>query len=451
MAKLVNGLLCVLLGLTLIPAYCNAAPSNDGFDDWIKKQEAISTERMLWNVSPSDAAPGAVVASPEKIAPNYFFHWVRDAALTMETVISLWESQAPHANFVVSPELRHSLFDRITMYVNFSRQNQLTPTRGGIGEPKFYANGTAFDENWCRPQNDGPALRAMVLTRFANAMLDRGEELYVRAQLYDSKTPTQSVIKTDLEFVSSHWRDHNCDIWEEVDGEHFYNKIASRRALIDGAALATRLGDVGAAAWYTTQAQQLEPSIMAHFDAAKNIFVPTINWVGGVPYKHSGLDSQVILGILHVGGFSYNDARVLNTMKMQNDSFAALYPINKQAGTVGVGIGRYPEDVYDGDRFQGGNPWVLNTAAFANMYYRAAKELLGQGQRDQAQKYIALADDYLRRVRYHANPDGSLSEQIDRFDGHMTSARDLTWSHSEVIQASWARAEALKALNGTAN
>lgn len=424
----------IFIFLLTIPA--DAATGD--FEAWLQAQEKISTERMLRNVSPPDAAPGAVVASPEKLYPNYFFHWTRDAALTMNTVVSLWQSATPQIKLNVPPTLRQSLFDRITAYVSFSRQNQLTPTRSGIGEPKFYANGTAFNEDWCRPQNDGPALRAVTLIRFANLMLDRGEDLYVKTQLYDGRTPSQSVIKTDLEFVSNHWRDHNCDIWEEVDGEHFYNKIASRRALQDGAALATRLGDVGAAAWYTAQAQQIEPSIQQHFDAARNIFIPTINRVAGIWYKHSGLDSQVILGVLHAGGFQFIDPRILQTMKLQTESFRNLYPINK-VGVSGVGIGRYPEDVYDGDKFQGGNPWVLNTAAFATAYYHAAKESLDNGQRDQAKRFVAMGDEFMKRVQYHANPDGSLSEQIDRNTGHMTSARDLTWSHSEVIVAIWGR------------
>lgn len=30
---------------------------------------------------------------------------------------------------------------------------------GGLGEPKYNVDETAFTEDWCRPQHDGPALR----------------------------------------------------------------------------------------------------------------------------------------------------------------------------------------------------------------------------------------------------------------------------------------------------
>ncbi len=436
MAKLCS----MMMGLLLCSAQAFAVGGD--FEHWLKHQEVISTQRMLANVSPADAAPGAVVASPEKYAPNYYFHWVRDAALTMDTVLALYK--------VSSGTTQAALYDRMVAFARFSRQNQLTPTRTGVGEPKFYHDGTAFNDNWCRPQNDGPALRALTLTKFANYLLDRGQDVqFVTRELYDSKVPTGSVIKTDLEFVAHNWRAINCDIWEEVEGEHFYNKLVTRRALVEGAALANRLGDPGAASFYLMQAQALEPSILAHWDEGKGVFVPTINWKGGIWYKDSGLDSQVVLGVLHSEAMNFSDPRLLNTMKVMTERFSTLYPINQRAGIPGVGIGRYPEDRYDGARFEGGNPWVLNTAAFANVYYRAAQELLQQGSRDQAANYIAYGDQLMKRVQYHANPDGSLSEQIDRHSGYMTSARDLTWSHSEVMHAAWARRAALQLYYGS--
>ena len=45
------------------------------------------------------------------------------------------------------------------------------------------------------------------------------------------------------------------------------------------------------------------------------------------------------------------------------------------------------------------------------------------------------------RVQLHANPDGSLSEQIDRHSGYMSSARDLTWNYAALLTAAWARAQ----------
>lgn len=44
---------------------------------------------------------------------------------------------------------------------------------GGLGEPKFNVDETAFTGSWGRPQRDGPALRA-------TALIDFGQWLIVR-------------------------------------------------------------------------------------------------------------------------------------------------------------------------------------------------------------------------------------------------------------------------------
>ena len=56
---------------------------------------------------------------------------------------------------------------------------------------------------------------------------------------------------------------------------------------------------------------------------------------------------------------------------------------------------------------------------------------------------MQTGDLYLARVKYHPNPDGSLSEQMDRDTGFMTSARDLTWNYAAFLTAIRSREEAL--------
>jgi glucoamylase len=121
----------------------------------------------------------------------------------------------------------------------------------------------------------------------------------------------------------------------------------------------------------------------------------------------------------------------VSSVQKITQTFRELYPVN-HSSAPGVAIGRYPEDRYDGGVNAGGNPWVLLTAAMAQYYYRLAAET-------GIKTNINAGDDFLRRVQYHAPYDGAFSEQIDRFDGYMTSARDLTWSHSEVLEAFAAR------------
>src|SRR5688500_10336164 len=144
------------------------AKADVAFEEWLNKSETKSLELMLKNISPDGAAKGAVVASPSKDNPNYFFHWIRDAALIMDIVVELYLRAA-------TPAEKARYQTMLVDFIDFSRRNQLTENpSGGLGEPKFEAHGGAFTGAWGRPQNDGPALRAIALTKLAMQWLVEG-------------------------------------------------------------------------------------------------------------------------------------------------------------------------------------------------------------------------------------------------------------------------------------
>lgn len=428
-----------LLGSFLASAVEGSAAGRAGNEDlqrWLNTEKHIAVERLMRNISPKDGARGAVIASPSRSNPDYYFHWVRDAALTMDAVITLYQTAA-------RPSLKSTYLQGLFDYAEFSRSNQVASTLTGLGEPKFYVDGAPFDGPWGRPQNDGPALRAIVLTRFANLLLEQGQTDYVRRALYDSAIPSGSVIKADLEFVSHHWRNASFDLWEEVMGDHFFTRMTQRKALIEGAKLARRLGDIGAADWYLRQAYLIQGEMEKFWRPDAGILIATTHYRGGLDYKTSNLDVAVMLGVMHGyagdGFLSYSDPRVLSTLDRLNQVFARLYPINQRSESLGVAIGRYPEDLYGGTHFNAGNPWVLATLAAAEVSFRAAEEFENIGKRSSAVRLREQGDAFLARVKYHANPDGSLSEQMDRHSGYMTSAHDLTWNYAAFISALHAR------------
>lgn len=60
--------------------------------------------------------------------------------------------------------------------------------------------------SWGRPQTDGPAIRATVLIKFANLLLDAGEGEYVASHLYDNNTPVSlSSSRMGREIANKHW------------------------------------------------------------------------------------------------------------------------------------------------------------------------------------------------------------------------------------------------------
>jgi glucoamylase len=79
------------------------------------------------------------------------------------------------------------------------------------------------------------------------------------------------VIKADLDFVASNWNSSGFDLWEEVNGMHFYTRLVPKilraapmqmqyRALYDGVVFASSLGDSVGAAECSSQAQQIVSS-----------------------------------------------------------------------------------------------------------------------------------------------------------------------------------------------
>ena len=415
--------------------------------------------KLMKNISPRDAVRGVVVASPSKVDPNYYFHWVRDAALVMDVVNSLYDRE-------LDPVKKESYKQTLLDFTRFSKSNQEVETLSGLGEPKYYVDGRAYLEPWGRPQNDGPALRAITLMKLAHTLLDNGEEELVRDLFYGSTIPAKSVIKRDLEYVSHHWAERNFDYWEEQIGYHFHTSMAQRRSMVEGAKLAYRLQDFGAAAWYYTQAKAIESMIEMHWDG--NIIRASRH----ISSKPSGLDVATILGVMHSAGddgyYSYTNEKVLRTAALIKASFKEIYKINNNE-KYGVAIGRYPEDTYDGMTTSSlGNPWFLATLGYAQYYTEVKKEFLRKGlieitevsepffvdllgessttqinsisvDSDHGRNIIAALDkeieSFYKRVEHHRSRSGSLSEQMNRDSGFMQGARDLTWSYAAYISA----------------
>lgn len=461
---------CLVVTLFL----CAHILAAEDLGQWIKREKAIALTALLNNISPSGTVRGVVIASPSTQNPNYFYHWVRDAALAMDAVVSLYEK----SNGSEKEKYYCALMD----YLDISRRNQTTPNlSGGLGEPRFHVDGSAIFDPWGRPQTDGPALRAITLIRFAHLLMSEGNIALVREKLYDGRIPTDSIIKSDLEYLSHHWRDRTFDLWEEVEGDHFYTRMVQRRALKEGARLARWLNDGGASDWYLFQASLLEGEISKHWDAQAGILRASLNNDGWG--KPSGIDSSVILGVLHGdthdGFFSPSQSQVLATAERIRETFQNLYPINREF--IGTAIGRYPEDRYDGYSTGGqGNPWVLATSGFAEFYFRVARELRSKGSVELTTGNLAFfkalihdnahdsahinahinamvsgktvmasdpvfvkivgglrraADDMLVRVKTHTGADGALSEQFNRHNGFMQGATHLSWSYASFLTA----------------
>ncbi|KAJ3333192.1 glycoside hydrolase 15 protein [Blyttiomyces sp. JEL0837] len=453
-----------------------APPSSGLLNDvstWFLTAASKAQGYMFANIHPAGSDPGTVAAATAQQDPNetqdYFYHWTRDSALVMDVVNTLYDSGSNNAFY----EQKFFEFRDFTHKIQTEFDgNNIGPVNG---EPKFEMKGGApFSGDWCRPQLDGPGLRASTFMHFARAYL--------------KKNPGNLNVFISQPSVCNN--NNGCDLWEEIRGLHFFTAMAQRRALKEGAAFARFVvGDTGAADWYAKQAASLDGVTQNFFNSNEGVIHSTPQG-----QNTRTLDAAIALGSIHGdlqdGHMTPESDQVLISTYKLAAMFNDYFPLNKNVKKdnngldLGVAIGRYQFDTYDGN--QGGNghhgnPWYLTTLALAETYYRAAARFiknefvaindvnlpfftgaqpaglglnLGKGSywagSPQFNSIITamqtLADLYVRRVRYHGSADFHLAEEYNYVNGFAQGIQDLTWSYASVISANKARQDLLALL-----
>lgn len=346
----------------------------------------------------------------------------------------------------------------VKSYVNWVLKVQSESDPNGIDvrtEPKFnLPNGDVFSGGWCRPQNDGPGLRATALMIFADELIARNQTSYVSEYLWTGSSSKYhgGAIKYDLDYVINNYGSSTCDLWEEyTNSDLFWNRITMKKSMLLGATFAKKMGDSSSASSYTNTASAIDSTLY------KN------HWTGTAVIEASGrtYDGAVIVGF-NVGFdssdnlFAPTSYEVASTIRAYNTMFCNEYAINTKdtsSKVPGILYGRYQGDIY-----AGGNPWILTTAALANVFYRGALYVKQHGLPDSntlavwadvfgvsqsainANTFAAAGDSVMARIRYHvAGKNFHLDEQLDRNTGFEISAEDLTWSYAEVLNAMTSR------------
>ncbi|KAG6334061.1 hypothetical protein ID866_5024 [Astraeus odoratus] len=434
-------------------------------DQYVSTESPIAQAGILANIGPSGAEcsgayAGVVIASPSTTNPDYLYTWTRDSSLVFKHLIDQYTADG--SSDVSSRELI-DYFVAAQAHIQQVPNPSGTVSTGGLGEPKFMINETAFTDPWGRPQRDGPALRAIAIITYANWLLTHNNASYVTDTLWP-------VIQLDLDYVASSWNISTFDLWEEVFAYSFFTSAVQHRALREGSQLANVLGQPSLASNYASQADKLLCFLQSFWDASSGYVVAN----PGV--QRSNTDANTVLASIHT--FDVNagcDAatyqpcsdKALSNLKVYVDSFRSVYPINSGIPTnEAVATGRYPEDVY-----QGGNPWYLTTFAVAEQLYDSLIVWNQQGYlnvTDTSLAFFRLFDSSISTGTYTASSstfqaltsaiqtfsdgfiavnanytpsDGSLAEQYGRNDGTPISAMNLTWSYASALTAFSARSK----------
>lgn len=478
---------------------------NSEFETWLNKQSQLSISYILENIGgisavldQNEVPPGVVIASPLRKNPDYFFTWTRDSALTIRTLVHYVED-----NVALSGSVRNI----IELYIEKNYHQQRLPNRSGkfddkrrsgLGEPKFLTTGEQFNDDWGRPQSDGPAIRASTIIAYLDFL--KAHNLKIENTfLGNASFVFERIVKPDLEYVSANWDFKLFDLWEEVDSVHFFNLMVQIRAVSDGIRLALERKE-----WpLLNQLSTTFDAISNKLTRAGGFTLPTVPFIIENPElrtqrKRNGLDSASLLAAVHGHDadndstndipFDVDDSHVLNTIYALVADMKYRYSVNheriQRPQTVGVALGRYPEDVYDGVGKSEGNPWFLTTLTAAEVLYRWVAKVgkddadlvipeeafeffapfveyadLGQNEvrisrqspqlRQILKNVFRFADTFVTVARTHLDKEsGRMLEQFNKYNGYMQGAKSLTWSYSAFYNANRWRTRA-KAVIGS--
>jgi glucoamylase len=438
----------------------------ESLDEWLERQYALSVQGLLRSVSSGltkvrpgfgqsiVALPGSVIASPVLAAydpePDYFFHWFRDAALVMDALrlarhevvgranaaalfdefveFSLSVQSLNGATLALDHPLKSTTSDEYKKFLRPDSELRLVRADRVAADTRVNPDATLDISQWPRPQNDGPALRALALMRWLQDPAIRIER----------PIPAETLLQRDLEFVLQFAGKACYDIWEEDFGLHYYTLLVSSSALREGAKWLKGRGALNLAETCNSEANGLLRILNGFWLDAKEHYASRRLSSGAVSPKE--LDFAVILAVLHSqnygGAHSLADPKVHATFSRLEELFEAEYPLNRTRSALqGTAMGRYA-----GDHYYSGGPYFFSTLGAAEFCYRAA----AQGMPSEAKAFMLRGDEFLRTVRAHAPLDGKLAEQFDRHSGAPSSARDLAWSHAALITARAARRSTLR-------
>ena len=467
--------------------------TDENFESWIDDQYELSFSRILENIGGvgtnlQNVSDGAVIASPSKSKPNYFYQWVRDAAITVNSIVEYLNDNIDDLESSYSKKL----FFAIESYIANNYKLQRLDNKSGtwesldsLGEPKFMPDTTTFDEHWGRPQRDGPGLRVITIINYLNFLENNDLDVLYPNLIHNVSFVYNEILKPDLTYVINKWDKDGFDLWEEIDSIHLFTSLTMLKSLKMGIKLSEAFEDYE----FNLRLRTSFTALRLYILLDSGFKVPNIPFLIETPSlvaeaKRCGLDIGSILASLRAHDlddptdiidipFSVDDSSVLSTLAALVTDMKYRYPINHADGTFnkGFAIGRYPEDLYDGLGISEGNPWFIATATSSELlfklvyylYYHNKDLVITNDQFSFYSNFISLdpntksekvilpfgsdafvdttlslmkyADAFLEVIQEHVDADGHMSEQFNKYTGYMEGAEDLTWSYGSFWSA----------------
>ena len=433
---------------------------------WIERQYGHAARQMLRSISPLGIvktrpgfdqtirpAPGAVVASPVPASydpdPDYFFHWYRDSAIVIDALrlvhaagqagdegprlFGEFVASAPRSTQLdgrrlaaASGEWRPRVAADFVQFLRPDTELQRVHGEAVAAETRVNADGTLDISNWGRPQNDGPALRALAVLRWLRAVAldDCPEDDVRRAAARRSALYARALARAVLRHLGGGAGAALLHPARRRAGARRRRRMARgarvRKPRLAGCrAESQAIRDTLDGYWLTDRGYYRSRTLESGEPSAKE------------------LDIAVILAALQASDdcptHSVRDPRIHATLGVLDSVFEADYPINHgRPAARGPALGRYRAD-----RYYSGGAYYFATLAAAELCFRAARVNGGRGA------LLARGDRYLETVRAFTPESGDMSEQFDQRTGEQTSAKHLAWSYAAFISCAAARRAAV--------
>lgn len=367
-------------------------------------------QRILENTNTSSNV-GTIIASPSN-EPNYKFHWIRDSALVMRTIVDIYKTHQDPKYFFY-----------IINYLENETKLQNTNSLAGLGEPKFNLNGTPYTKPWGRPQNDGPALRGIVLFELIDLFQYKYQTLVEKMII--------PIIKKDLNYILENYNKISFDIWEENEGWHFYTRLVQLKFLKDSIKYKSYL-DITDIDKLESTYNNLKLSINDHFDN-NNTIISSFNKEGKI-IKYD--DAANILAYCHIN-YDNDILKIFPLEKIENTCNNLLNYFRRKYNNNDINlIGRYNDDKY-----YNGEIWVLCSLALGQIYVQLyknrniSKDRSPMHRSKSATKLncIEIANEILQCI-LTLDENLILPEQFNPNTNEFISAKKLTWNYSELYQ-----------------
>ena len=350
---------------------------------------------------------GMIIASPS-IEPNYKYHWIRDSALVMRPIIDMYiNTRDP------------KYFQHIINYLENETKIQNLKTQSGLGEPKFNIDCTPYDEPWGRPQNDGAALRGIMLFRLIDTFNYKYDILIQNMIL--------PIINKDIRYILDNYNKTSFDLWEENNGWHFYTRMVQLKFIKETIKHVDLFELEGSKLeyYYNQLLNNIKDhingnSIISSFDIDGNItkYEDAANLLA---YTHISFDSDILKEI------------PLNLVLHSCDNLILFFREKYNNSDLNL-IGRYKNDKY-----YDGQIWIICSLALAQILIQIYqcnnivkdKSPMHRSKSNPNNNHIEIANKILERI-LTLDTDFILPEQFNPITNEFISAKKLTWNYSEL-------------------